>query len=508
MKKSFTLTRSALLLLVVSVFLSGVLLVNFVQQVAAKENSSEDSYRHLKVFTDVLGLVEKNYVEKVDIKQLVEGAIKGMLVTLDPHSSYLPSEMYKELQVETKGEFGGLGIEISVKDGLLTVISPIEDSPASRAGVLPGDQIIKIDGEFAKDLSLVDAVRKMRGPKGSPITVSVHREGYKELIPLTIIRDIIRVKSVRYRMLDEGFGYVRLAQFQDGSATEFFQALENLTKQLKGKKLHGLVIDIRNNPGGLLTEAIKVSDLFLTDGVIVYTDGRLESQKQKYHARKDANEPDYPIVALVNGGSASASEIVAGALQDHRRAVILGTQTFGKGSVQTILPMESDAALRLTTALYYTQSGRSIQAQGIVPDVIVSPQRFPKDREELLEEDESGPSKERDLPRALKNPKAGGATNNLNKLAAENQELKNGELKGSELPSEKQHKKAGQSGKEEKFVIGSRSALEAKLSKLLREDPQLEEALKLLKTWNVFRHAPTVQALMQDVSAQTRHSGT
>jgi len=465
MNKYITVTRRSFLFLLGGSLLSLFLAFNFVHQVAAKESSGGDSYRSLKSFTDVLALVQKNYVEKVEIKSLVEGAIKGMLQTLDPHSGYLVPDNYKELQVETKGKFGGLGIEITIKDGLLTVVAPIEDSPAAHAGVLAGDQIIKIAEEFTRDLSLVDAVKKMRGPKGTPITISVHREGAKELIPITVIRDIIRVKSVRYRMLENAFAYVRIAQFQEGSAAELANAVEELEKRAESGKLLGLVLDVRNNPGGLLTQAIKVGDFFLKEGVIVYTDGRLENQKQKYFAHDDGSEPNIPVVVMINGGSASASEIVAGALQDHRRALILGTQSFGKGSVQTILPMDSGAALRLTTALYYTKSGRSIQAKGITPDVVVSARRFPSDSEELLEDDEERLiPREADLPGAIRNPSS---------------------------KDDKKPKEGVKSKKNERLQIGSRKAMQAELSKLLRVDPQLEEALRLLKTWAIFAGKPS-----------------
>ena len=486
MGHQITLKRRTYFGLIAGTLLSLVFLANFVRQVAAKESVDENSYELLKTFTDVLALVQKNYVEPVDTKELIEGAIKGMLTSLDPHSSYLPPEGYKELQVETKGTFGGLGIEITVKDGLLTVVTPIEDSPAAHAGVLPNDQIIKIGEEFTRDLTLVDAVKKMRGPKGSPITISVHRENAKELIPLTIIRDVVKVKSVRSRMLDEGYGYVRLAQFQEGSADEFGSALTALASQVGDKKLKGLVIDLRNNPGGLLTQAIRVSDLFLEDGLVVYTDGRLESQKTKYYAHKEGNEPSYPIVVLINGGSASASEIVAGALQDAGRAVILGNQSFGKGSVQTILPMEGDSALRLTTALYFTRNGRSIQAKGITPDISVSGQRFPKDSEELLESDEEegaatgGPIKEKDLPGAIHNPKEKEGQDSSDKA------------KDLTIGNMKDRRKKGALG--ESLPIGSHEAMQIDIKKLLKEDPQLDEALKYLKSWYIFRGKPPVQA--------------
>ena len=265
--------------------------------------------------------------------------------------------------MDTQGRFGGLGIEITVKGGILTVVSPIEDTPAAKAGVKPGDQIFKIEDEFTKDMTLVDAVKKMRGPKGTKITISVKREGVPELINFTLMRDTIRVQSVRSRNLEEGYGYIRLAQFQERSDRDLQKALEKMAGEKAGLK--GLVLDLRNNPGGLLTQAVRIADLFLDSGMIVYTEGRIESQKQKYFAQKDGSWMDFPIVVLVNGGSASASEIVAGALQDHKRAVVLGTKTFGKGSVQTILPLDDNSALRLTTARYFTPKGRSIQAMGM-----------------------------------------------------------------------------------------------------------------------------------------------
>jgi carboxyl-terminal processing protease len=450
-KQSFSFLKF-FLILCVGCLVSVIVTLNFAQKVSAKESSFVDKYKYLKTFTEVLSLVERNYVEPVNIEELTDGAIKGMLLTLDPHSSYLSKDVYNELQVETEGQFGGLGIEITIKDGLLTVVSPIEDSPAARAGVMPGDQIIKIGEEFSKDLSLIDAVKKMRGPKGSPITISVHRNGSRELIPITIVRDVIKVKSVRYRMLENGYGYVRLAQFQEGGASEFSKALEALQSKERDKKLKGLVIDLRNDPGGLLTQAIRVSDLFLKEGIIVYTEGRLESQKQKYYAHDDGTEPEYPITVLINKGSASASEIVAGALQDHKRAVIIGQQSFGKGSVQTILPMEHGDALRLTTALYYTKSGRSIQSQGVTPDVVVADKRFPSEADELLEEGEN--------------------------------EAPTGKTETGKTPGQKGAEQ-GVKEKNEHLPIGSREAMQAEVAKLLTDDPQLAEALLVLKNGGV-----------------------
>lgn len=338
---------------------------------ALEESQSTDNkspYEYIKLYTDTLSLVQKNYVEEVDIKKLVYGSIKGMLSDLDPHSSFMPPEMFKEMQVETTGSFGGLGIEITIRDGVLTVVSPIEDTPAFRAGIEAGDRIIKINGELSKDMTLMEAVKKMRGPKNTEITISIMRRGLNELLDVTIIRDIIKVVSVKSKTLTDDIVYIRLTQFQARTYDDLNRKMKELKKE---HQISGLVLDLRNNPGGLLQQAVKVSDYFLKSGLIVYTDGRISKQNMRYQAYDDGTEGDYPIVILVNGGSASASEIVAGALQDHKRALVLGTPSFGKGSVQTIIPLEDGSAVRMTTALYYTPSGRSIQAKGIEPDVLV-----------------------------------------------------------------------------------------------------------------------------------------
>lgn len=459
MKKKITISRNLFITMILACAFSLGSSAYFVTQVSAKEDLSGDRYTSLKIFTDVLAIVEKNYVEPVNLKDLVEGAVKGMLLTLDPHSSYMDTSTYKELQVETQGKFGGLGIEITIKDGILTVVSPIEDSPAARVGIKPGDQIIKIGQEFAKDLSLVDAVKKMRGPKGTSIRISVHREGRKSLIPFSVVRDDIKVKSVRSRVLENGYGYIRLAQFQDGSSQEFKEALKSIADKSNDKKIKGLVMDLRNNPGGLLNEAVRVSDIFLKDGVVVYTEGRLESQKQKYFAHDDKSEPEFPIVVLVNGGSASASEIVAGTLQDSARVLVVGEQTFGKGSVQTVLPMEQGDALRLTTALYFTKSGRSIQAQGVSPDIKVE---TPKAKESDGLGEEEFDARESNLPGAIKNPKS-----------KEVEEQKAEEVSKNKEPEE--------------LRPGSREAMEAKLEELLKVDSQLAESLKYLKEWDTYK---------------------
>lgn len=339
-----------------------------VQHRCAAEGGND--YESIEMFTDVLKIVQKNYVEEVDTKKLIYGAINGMLSSLDPHSSFLPPDMYKEMKIETKGSFGGLGIEITIKEGYLTVISPIEDTPAFRAGIKSGDQILKIEDKLTKDMSIIDAVKRMRGPKGSKVTITIMRDGFERPKDFTLVRDIIQVKSVKYKSLDFGYGYVRLAQFQEKTDEDLVKALKALKKE-NGGSLKGLILDMRNDPGGLLEQAVKVADHFIADGLIVYTEGRDPDSRMRFTARKGEKELGYPMVVLINGGSASASEIVAGALQDHNRAVVLGTQSFGKGSVQTIIPLSEDSGLRLTTARYFTPKGRSIQAKGITPDIVV-----------------------------------------------------------------------------------------------------------------------------------------
>ncbi len=340
----------------------------FTGTVAANQ---EDDYKNLEIFTDVISLVRSHYVEEIDMEKLIYGAIRGMLSTLDPHSSFLTPEMYEEMQADTHGEFGGLGIEITVKDGELIIVSPIEDTPAYIAGIKPGDKIIKINGQPTRDIGVMEAVRLMRGPKGEAITISIHRLGADQLQDFTIIRDIIKIKSVKSNLLQGRYGYVRIAQFQDRTSSDLKEHLLELRQDNDGR-LDGVILDLRNNPGGLLNQAVAVTDLFLEEGLIVYTEGRDVESKMTFSAQQIGTEPEYPLVVLINGGSASAAEIVAGALQDHGRAIILGEQSFGKGSVQTIIPLGDKSGLRLTTARYFTPSGRSIQARGISPDIVVS----------------------------------------------------------------------------------------------------------------------------------------
>jgi len=325
----------------------------------------------LRAFAEIFGRIKKDYVESVDDRELLEYAIRGMLAGLDPHSAYLNPEEFKELQVGTRGEFGGLGIEVGMENGFIKVISPIDDTPAQRAGVQAGDLIIRLDDHPVKGMGLDEAVKLMRGKPGTRITLTIVRDGEEKPIKISIARAVIKVASVKSRMLDQGFGYVRLSHFQSRTTEDMLKAMGKL-KAENGGRLKGLVLDLRNNPGGVLNGAVSVSDAFLTDGIIVYTQGRAKASRLDFTAAPDDVLEGAPMVVLVNGGSASASEIVAGALQDHKRAVIMGTRTFGKGSVQTIVPVNGHAAVKLTTARYYTPSGRSIQAEGIEPDILLS----------------------------------------------------------------------------------------------------------------------------------------
>jgi carboxyl-terminal processing protease len=358
MKKVVTI--SALLLLLTLSLGGGV---------ASKSNDSSATYENLKLFTEVLDIVQRQYVDEVPPKDLIYGAIKGTLRGLDPHSSFLDPEMYKEMQVETSGSFGGLGIEITLKDDILTVVAPIEGTPAYRAGVHPGDRIVKIEGISTKDMQLTDAVKRMRGKPGSKITISIVREGWAEPKDFQIAREQIRVQSVKSQQLEPGIEYIRLRQFQEQTASDLESALEKYTKD---NRIQGLILDLRNNPGGLLTSSVEVTEKFIDSGrLVVYTEGRVRNQNMRFQANSKRVYTDFPMVVLVNQGSASASEIVAGALQDWGRAVVLGTQSFGKGSVQTIIPLSDGSGLRLTTAKYFTPKGRSIHGKGITPDIVV-----------------------------------------------------------------------------------------------------------------------------------------
>jgi len=353
----------------------------------------------LRTFAEIMDRIKAAYVEPVDDKTLLENAIKGMLSNLDPHSAYLDPAEFAELQQSTSGEFGGLGIEVGQEEGFLKVISPIDDTPASKAGIQPGDLIIKIDGQPTKGLNMTESVDKMRGKVGSKIVLTIVREGAPPF-DVELERAVIKVKSVKSQLLDEHYGYLRISQFQVNSGEEVGKALALLKKQNDGNKLRGIILDLRNNPGGVLQAAVEVTDHFLTKGLIVYTKGRIANSELRFSADPEDASNGVPLVVLINGGSASASEIVAGALQDHKRAVLMGTDSFGKGSVQTVLPLNNERGLKLTTALYYTPNGRSIQAQGIVPDIVVH-------RAKITSEQDSENFKEADLAGHLGNGNGG-----------------------------------------------------------------------------------------------------
>lgn len=337
-------------------------------------NDKNETYKQLNLFGDVFERVRAEYVEEIGDKQLIENALNGMLSSLDPHSSYLSEDSFSDMKVETKGEFGGLGIEVTMENGLVKVVAPIDDTPAFRAGVESGDYIVKIDDEAVMGLTLSEAVDKMRGKVGAPIDLVIRREGVDSPIEMTIVRDIIKIKSARHK-IEGNVGYIRITTFNQNTGPGVENAIKKIKKEL-GDKLIGYVIDLRNNPGGLLNQAIEVSDTFLDKGEIVSQRGRHEEDTERTNATPGDLTDGLPLVVLINGGSASASEIVAGALQDHRRAIVLGTQSFGKGSVQTVIPLPGNGAMRLTTARYYTPSGRSIQAKGITPDIIVEPAKI------------------------------------------------------------------------------------------------------------------------------------
>lgn len=427
-----------------------VIFIGLSSQPRSSAEAKGSDYESIELFTDVMAIIKKSYVEEVDTKKLIYGAINGMLASLDPHSSFMSPETYKEMKIDTKGAFGGLGIEITVKDGILTVIAPIEDTPAFKAGIKAGDHIFKIDDKFTKDLNINDAVKRMRGPKGTKVVLTIMREGFERPREFVLTRDIIQVKSVRSRMLENGYGYVRIAQFQEKTDEDLVKALKALQEEGK-KPLAGLVLDLRNDPGGLLDQAVRVADHFIDDGLIVYTEGREKDAKMQFFARKGAKESRYPIVVLINGGSASASEIVAGALQDHKRAIVMGTQSFGKGSVQTIIPLSDESGLRLTTARYFTPNGRSIQAKGITPDIVVERLELPRETDKK----ESFSIREKDLENHFEN-------------MPESAEPAGGDKK----KEEKDKKEKPLSGKPEDN---------------LSNDYQVMRALDLLKGWEILK---------------------
>jgi carboxyl-terminal processing protease len=328
---------------------------------------SDETYKGLKVFSDVIEIIQKNYVDPVEPKDLIEKAIQGMVSSLDPHSALLPPEAYEELRIDTEGKFTGIGIHVTMRDGFVTVVSPIEGTPAYKAGIKAMDKIVKVDGLVTSELR--DAVKRMRGPKGTTVIITIVRETIKEPLEFTLVRDVIPIESVKSVSMEPGYGYVRITNFREQTTDDVTEALENL--ESNGNPLKGLVLDLRDNPGGILSQAISVSDLFIEEGIILTIKGRLEKHNNVFKAHPNTTPKNYPIIILINGGSASASEIVAGALKDHQRALLLGTQTFGKGSVQTVESLRDGYGIKFTIARYYTPSGQSIQATGIVPDIIV-----------------------------------------------------------------------------------------------------------------------------------------
>lgn len=414
-----------------------------------------ESYEELRTFSEVLTQVQKNYVDETKVKDLVQGAIRGMLSTLDPHSAYMTPEMYKEMQVETKGEFGGVGIQIGVKENRLAVIAPIDGTPAQRAGIKAGDYITKVNEESTKDLTLMDAVQKMRGPKGTKVNLTIQRDGANDPLQFTLVRDTIKIESVKSKVLDN-IGYVKLTQFQEATGRDLGRVL----KQFKDQKVQSTILDLRNNPGGLLTAAVEVSEQFLPNGkLVVYTKGR-ESKKDEWFAKGKDQMDDSPMIILVNEGSASASEIVAGALQDYGRAVIVGTTSFGKGSVQTILPLGDGSGLRLTTAKYYTPKGRSIQSTGITPDIVVKPQQpttVAKADGKPGEKDQDGKTAKSPITAA-----PGKEQSSANGKAHEEAVQKNG-------------------------AAPSTPSLDLSSEPSLEQDVQLQKAVELLKTWKIFK---------------------
>ena len=407
--------------------------------------ATEETYEELNIFSEVLHMIQQNYVEEVDTKELIYGAIKGMVNSLDPHSNFMDPDTYNELQVDTRGTFGGIGIQISIRNNQLTIIAPIEDTPGFKVGLKAGDLILKVDDTPTKDLDLMGAVKLMRGEPGTKVRLTIMREGFKKPKEFTITRAVIKVKSVKFKAVEPGIGYVRLSQFQQKTGEE----LERALKELRDKdKIHSLILDLRNNPGGLLDQAVEVCGKFLPKGtLVVYTQGRRE-ERRDYKVRESFDFPDLPMVVLVNGGSASASEIVAGALQDWGRAIILGTETFGKGSVQTVVPLSDGSGLRLTTAKYYTPRDKSIQNVGITPDVVVEERVILKPKEGVHR------IKEADLQNHLKNP-----------------DLEEEPRTQEEAPAEQTEEEAEAA------------------------DYQLQEAISLLKAWRVFEEKkPAFQA--------------
>jgi carboxyl-terminal processing protease len=453
---------------IAAIFIIGILFLNG-SSGNEKAKSADDIYKNIDIFNEVISQVQENYVEPEDSKTLINYAIKGMVQSLDPHSSFMTKNEYEDLLVETEGSFSGIGIQIALKDNVLTVIAPIEDTPAYKAGIKAGDKIIKIGDKLTLDITQDEAVKLIRGPKGTKVQLTISREGVDKPLVFTITREDIPLRSVKGYDLGDGIGYLRISTFQGKTYDDMVAALDDLEK---GGKLKGLVFDLRNDPGGLLNQAILVSDEFLDSGMIVSTKGRDPKQNIEEYAHKNKKPRDYPIMVLVNGGSASASEIVAGALQDNKRALILGTKTFGKGSVQTILPLSDGSGLRLTTARYYTPSGRSIQVSGITPDIeleYIAPKESTKENEA---KEGTITIREKDLKNHIENPDVSDSEQVDVEKQAPDKEIKE-ETKKEETP--------------EKSVEDAASKAKA----LVEKDNQVRQAIQLLKSWDVITQIKT-----------------
>ena len=431
---------SPIFCLLIIIFLGSFFLLGLHNDNSPSAND-KNVYKDIKTFNEVFDIIKKNYVDEVDPTTLIQGAINGMVKTLDPHSSFMTPDLYKELEVETQGHFGGIGIEIMIIKDVLTVISPIEDTPAFNAGLKPGDQIIKIDGKSTKNIEITEAVKKLRGPKDTKVTITIMRENMAAPKDFTLTRAIIQIKSVKVKKLEDNIGYIRIAAFQEKTSDDLRKELREISQKLNPMK--GLILDLRNDPGGLLTQAIEVSDIFLKSGVIVSTRGRVKSMETKSMATNDGVKITCPMIVLVNEGTASAAEIVAGALQDNGRALIVGAQTFGKASVQTVIPLEDGSALKLTTARYYTPKGRSIQAEGITPDIIV---KYIKPSEDV------------------------------ESAAGMEEQIREKDLEGHIKPA-----------KEDGTKVDETQSKEKKDSSNLANDNQLKTAVDILKSWSIMK---------------------
>jgi carboxyl-terminal processing protease len=458
--------RNGFLVVFSSIILFFILIFSVIPVIAEDDNNSKSSninkYEKLKVFSEVLSLIESSYVEKVDSKDLIEGAIHGLVKILDPHSSYMPVEKYKEMKIQTSGKFGGLGIEISIRDGVLTVISPIEGTPAFEAGIQPLDKIIKIEDESTLDMTLNDAVSRLRGEIGTAVNITIFRKSLKAPLLVKIVRDVVTVESVKKKIYNSSIGYIKIKSFSKNTSSDLDKALSHLRK----KNITKLILDVRNNPGGLLNQAVEVSDRFLkNESLIVYTKGKTEEQNMSFTSHDKSIYIDYPMIILVNGGSASASEIVAGALQDLGRAIILGTNTFGKGSVQTIIPLSDGSALRLTTARYFTPGGKIIQENGIIPDIIIENKPIIKIKENNTNDKPKNTTDKDKIRRFLRE-----------------RDLKK-HLEGKSSIGETEKEALDKSVEDEMIKIKESSDLE--------KDSQLRHAVSLLSGWDVMVNGAT-----------------